>query len=608
MVPTHTFRPAGGTRLPSPEVSYFAIALVFGVLFAVVSPPYATPDEPAHWGRAVAVAQGHLIERSPGAQVPDFHSIYDGLNAAVVREGGSLTPRRTLDVASRPLSCGLSPQGLHGASGYPPLPYILPAVVWSAACAVGGSFGAFLYAARIGNLILATLITVWAIRIIPFGKWLLFTLALLPMTLFQSASLSADSLTNAVVFLWLAYLAQLLTGGDKVSPRTQFFGVVVALSLVLCKPGYPLLLLPAALVGRARFRTTSEWLRFISMVVGAPIVLALVWTQAVSGLVPTRPGVDVAVNLAHLQTDPLDFVIALKRTLHQHVGTYWLGLVGVLGLMDVYLPRPAYVITTTLVAVSISLNHATRLPSGLVRATLLLVAGGSGALLAAALYVTYSVPESGDLEGLQGRYLLPLVAAALLALSFDARLWSRWRMWRAIIPCGAAIALALAVFAVGARYYSAPSLPDRDVARPYEGKLIQRASGLGREGGLFYVENGYRRYIVDFEWAQERGFDRASILTLSNAEFDAIPRNPEPLRSSKSILSSYEGKIVRRTTPGTDKESGWYLVTEGKRQWITDVQWMADRGLAPKDVLTIPDSDFDAIPENPEPLVHAPGK
>ncbi len=61
-----------------------------------------------------------------------------------------------------------------------------------------------IYLARFANLLLYVLIVYSAIKLTPVHKWVFFLLALMPMTLYEAASLSADSFTIAVSFLLIA--------------------------------------------------------------------------------------------------------------------------------------------------------------------------------------------------------------------------------------------------------------------------------------------------------------------------------------------------------------------------------------------------------------------
>jgi hypothetical protein len=68
-------------------------------------------------------------------------------------------------------------------------------------------------------------------------------------------------------------------------------------------------------------------------------------------------------------------------------------------------------------------------------------------------------------------------------------------------------------------------------AQKYEGKIVtQPPAGRGKEDGWYLVKGGKRRWIIDSAWLKKNGYDVKDVLTISSAEFKAIPEDPEPLR------------------------------------------------------------------------------
>src|SRR5262245_50539373 len=62
-------------RLALPEVAFWRLGLVFGLLFLVITPPAQVPDEPVHFYRAYHLANGKLRavrigDTSVGAELP----------------------------------------------------------------------------------------------------------------------------------------------------------------------------------------------------------------------------------------------------------------------------------------------------------------------------------------------------------------------------------------------------------------------------------------------------------------------------------------------------------------------------------------------------------
>lgn len=77
---------------------------------------------------------------------------------------------------------------------------------------------------------------------------------------------------------------------------------------------------------------------------------------------------------------------------------------------------------------------------------------------------------------------------------------------------------------------------------------------------------------------------------------------PVLLPDTPSIAQKYDGKIVHQPGANRGKEDGWYLVKNGKRNWISDGAWLEKNGYQASTVIEISSEDFNAIPEDPQPL------
>lgn len=69
-----------------------------------------------------------------------------------------------------------------------------------------------------------------------------------------------------------------------------------------------------------------------------------------------------------------------------------------------------------------------------------------------------------------------------------------------------------------------------------------------------------------------------------------------------SIAQKYDGKIVHQPGANRGKDDGWYLVKNGKRNWIADGAWLEKNGYQASAVIEISSEEFHAIPEDPQPL------
>lgn len=79
-----------------------------------------------------------------------------------------------------------------------------------------------------------------------------------------------------------------------------------------------------------------------------------------------------------------------------------------------------------------------------------------------------------------------------------------------------------------------------------------------------------------------------------------VPDDLDKPPSATAIL--YEGRVVRRSPQDGSKDDGWFYVTEGKRRWILDSNWLNKQGLKANDIVQISAAELADIAENPSPI------
>ena len=185
---------------------YLVIAFVWGLSIIVVTPPFQTADEPAHFYRAWSVANLQVLAHPDATvSVPEnVVTLPERLGSGV---GGNWASNeysvgRAVRMLWEPISKTTREQATSAAS-YPAVGY-LPQATGIEIARVQGHPLLALYLGRIGNLVAAVVLVFFAIRIAPFGKPLLALVALLPMFVFQTAGLSPDVLVLSGCLLFLA--------------------------------------------------------------------------------------------------------------------------------------------------------------------------------------------------------------------------------------------------------------------------------------------------------------------------------------------------------------------------------------------------------------------
>lgn len=417
--------------------------LLLGGLYAVITPPGAVADEAAHLAKVARVHAGVLVGGGSGVLLADLNQMY-GPFGKFPEEKAAFAPKQLWRQLAAPMQCTPQVTTLPaGANGYSPHQYLPATVLFAAACSVHAPFGAFLYGARVLNLLLATWLVWLGVSWARRGRWALFAVAILPMSLFQMASVSADSLWLGASLAWLGLISAL--AARAVDGRRAFPWLLgLALCIALLKPGAAWVLV-AFWFARPAFANWRSFTVVVGGVVLLPWCIHVGWTLLASGSAPVRGGVDVAANMHLLAGNPLQALELLAATyMAARLTSLSHQAIGVLGWLDVPLSNWAYPLAELGLAGTLLCNvpeQAAVAARWGRRLLTLLVALGVAAMTALPLFLYWTLPGAAYIEGLQGRYYLVVLAFVLMWASFGCR--ERWRLAVVVLVAGAMLLVGL---------------------------------------------------------------------------------------------------------------------------------------------------------------------
>lgn len=465
--------------------SAFAIlSLMLGTGYALLLPPLQAPDEGGHYERAYELSEGACMV-AQDATVPDKIAELPLRYPAHIELQRSIHPAEIRAGLAEPLNRQRRvPAPFHAANGYSCVPY-LPA---AAGMAMGRIFGAsalqLMYLGRLASLVLYTILVLCALWLLPGFQPLLFCLAVMPMTLHQAASITTDSLTLGVTFLFTAYVLHLAFGPvERITARHMFVLGALVVLMTLCKSNVWLalavcLIPPKKLAGRKR------WLMLAAAILVTCLIAAgLAQTinhDNISRFLQSRiaMGIDVTSNLRFVRQHPILFAEAIGNSVRVLGPTYAKHFVGTLGPLYVRLPRwlvAGYLLIVLAAAVlfpgKVRLSVSSRiLITGVtiasVLSTFVLLWGfeATGAIARSAFLHDAIVP------GVQGRYFIPFGFLSLTVLGshrFQAAIKGlNAGMWivSALILMGAAAGCWIGLAEMRAAYYPSQAASDNRAA------------------------------------------------------------------------------------------------------------------------------------------------
>lgn len=436
-----------------------------GGLLAVVTPPFQVADEPAHFYRAFSLSEGRLVAEvrldAAGAEIP---CALPSLDADLGRRLAFHPQARTTTaeiVALLDLRLQAGTRcfvDFRNTAGYSPLPYVPQALGIGLARLVTDRVLLLLLAARLANLAVGLGLLRFALARLPVARPTAWLLALSPMAVHLLASASWDALNLAAGCLAVALLARLALAQEGTAQALDEVAVCLALLAVGSgRPVYAPLGLLLWAVPRAAFRSPREHRRFVAAAVlalglGLGLSLGAAWRIPP----PRQDGAapDLRAHVHDLVASPLRAAELVADDLLRHTPRYAAEALGShLGWLDTPLPRAWVWMSFAAVVLSLGLRQGEEACPSL---RLRLLAASAAALVAVGTVLTMAVvwtpPGSAEVEGVQGRYFLPVAWLAAVALVAPGRRRAgRWVL--CVLAVWGAASLVTAFVVILRRYY-----------------------------------------------------------------------------------------------------------------------------------------------------------
>jgi len=451
---------------------FLLCALPTCLFMAMVTPLGQVPDEPAHFARADGLLHGAILgTRKPaldkdtgkitttsGVKVDAglFKAAFGNVTPSGI--GAIVTAQNYADARSQKPDHSTIFANIPNTDTYFPIPYTPAAAGLALGLALNLSPFLCLILGRITAAAAFLALGATALRIAAYGEAFILAILLLPMTLFLAGSLNEDGILIATSCL----AAAALTRDSAREPKYRYLALASLAVVLAAKPPYlPLLalgLVPvlaphptrrAGLVALAALPVLL-WVAIIITTVVVPFERApyhpgpLFAGPPTTSLTATNPSANLHILLAH----PSLFI-----TLPLGVITLWghqIGgqMLGVLGLLNLELPRRVYRAWTIALAIAgaglllrpPSPAQKTSLADSAWTITVLLLTCW---LVCISFYLSWTDVGQTYIEGVQGRYALVVLPFLIIAAP------APWRTipLPPILP--ALPALALAVFDLG---------------------------------------------------------------------------------------------------------------------------------------------------------------
>jgi uncharacterized membrane protein len=425
------------------ETLFLVMGLGFGLLFVFLVPPTQAADETTHFYRAYQLSDGDIlsqpVQQGYGALLPRAvytvsRQLFGNIPSHYDRKFNyhQIPALLHRDINSQ----DRIPVHIEGASVYSPAGYIPQVIAITLAKHIWPSVVFMYYLGRLANLALWLTLTYIALRLWPVSKWVLFAIALLPMSLSQAATLSPDATINSLAFLIISASLYFAKRQQRLSNKEVLFLVGAVAVLSLCKPVMFALGLLVLLLTRKQLGSRLRYWLVSSTTVGVGAILTTAWNFRIraysAGIDHYYYGgvhIDQNQQLHQVIIHPLHFVLTLGNSYFSSLGDVVArSFIGRLGWWDVDLPIWLVVSAYLLLALAIlcaeprdsRFSHRQRIICSSVF--------GLGFLaISLILYMTITAVGAPQIIGIQGRYFIafaPLLAVSCFGL-LRVQNWNR---------------------------------------------------------------------------------------------------------------------------------------------------------------------------------------
>ncbi len=403
------------------ETLYIIVAIPIGILYCLVNPLGRVPDEVYHARKALAISQGNIFS----------HADENGKATEIVDSKIPVIVNKSTNSYKEAI------EHIHEETGEPVEVEYNTMALYSPICHAPQAIGICLmklltnnvvlqfYAGRIVNMIFSIILVYFAIKLIPFKKIIVVFLGLLPITLNEFASLSADAITISMCILYISYVLYLKYGNIKEYSKKELILLFVLTTLIaLIKIVYVPLALLLFLLPKEKFKSSKNRNYIIVTTIIIAILLNLIWLIYCSRfLIEFNPGVNSAEQIKYVLKHPITYMLIIFRTNVVYFHNFVVSLNGE-GLghynaqASVLYVFPSIILFAFLFFVKdkeeennkIHIDIKTRIITSIIFVSII-------ALIYSSIYIQWNIVSKQIIEGVQGRYFLPVLL--LTSIIFD---------------------------------------------------------------------------------------------------------------------------------------------------------------------------------------------
>ncbi len=401
-----------------PEYIFVFLYLTMGIIYMAINPLYAIPDEPAHFMRIYGISEGSFITESQDGDIGTGSVLPENLLA-----GNKFGNMKIMDIV-KGKDIELSQEKVYkdywNTALYSPFTYIVQVFGVMIGKLFSSKIFFIAYCGRFMAWLAAGCILFFAIRYIPFGKNTLIAVSLLPMNMHESISLAGDTFTFAVAVAFFSFVLYLrYTYKSRMGMKQYVLLYILLFFLASCKIVYVPLCMLAFLIPVERFGNRQNYWKHVLLSVFEVLLTSGIWMGISMRILNGQSDGKSAEQIQYILHDPLAYIetivnttisngeVLIKTMIGSSLG--WLSITVNTGIIVMVVSNLIYMCVRE---TGIWQDEQKKWPRIWTMGSVVCVI----IVMYTSLYVQWTDLKKHIIDGLQGRYFLPLLFPFILAL------------------------------------------------------------------------------------------------------------------------------------------------------------------------------------------------
>ena len=392
------------------EKLFLILILPIGLMYMLFLPFGSVPDEITHFSRIYSISDGHIVSEASKdgntyAQIPTniISTFYVGHNKKY-----NYIKNNFLEMPSKEkINTVFTNTALYCFIIY--IPQTIGVLIGKT---INLPFILSMYLARLFNFITFVILMCFSIKLIPYLKKYLLLISLLPIVLQEAVSFSSDALTISISFFLISYVLYLKEKKDILSKKDY---IIIIISTIICsmaKIVYIPIIFLIYLLPKELFVSKKDKYIKLSLIILTCIIINGAWTMYASRyLIEYNEGVNSTGQIKYILSNPLKYIFCILRTIgYNGTGFVYQAYGRNLGLLNIDVGR-FYPICALFFSIYLSLTNRFKEKKNTLSEKImyLLVPLGIICLIFTSLYIQWTPVSKEIVDGVQGRYFIPLL-------------------------------------------------------------------------------------------------------------------------------------------------------------------------------------------------------